>query len=55
MAVQVITRIDDLVDFLKTKLLYMKPLNISEVIGLIDDNKLEELGKFTKLIKLTIR
>ena len=51
MAVQVITRIDDLVDFLKTKLLYMKPLNISEVIGLIEDNKLEELGKFYKVDK----
>jgi hypothetical protein len=40
-----------LVDFLKTKLLDMKPLNISEVIGLIDDNKLEELGKFYKVDK----
>lgn len=29
----------------------MKPLNISEVIGLIDDNKLEELGKFYKVDK----
>jgi len=37
--------------FLTTKLLHMKPLNISEVIGLIDDNKLEELGKFYKVDK----
>ncbi len=37
--------------FLTTKLLYMKPLNIFEVIGLIDDNKLEELGKFYKVDK----
>jgi len=29
----------------------MKPLNIFEVIGLIDDNKLEELGKFYKVDK----
>lgn len=29
----------------------MKPLNISEVIGLIDEDKLEELGKFYKVDK----
>jgi hypothetical protein len=29
----------------------MKPLNISEIMGFIDDNKLEELGKIYKVDK----
>ena len=37
--------------FLTNKLLHMKPLNISEVMGLIDNNKLEELSKFYKVDK----